>query len=55
LINGTLFKSVDQYYQMSKVIELTGIESDRFTDGSTFNYAGLAKELLRQNNVLKWQ
>jgi len=51
MVDGKLFKSVDQYYQMNKVIELAGVESAKFTDGSTGNYSNLAKELLRQNGI----
>jgi len=50
-VDGVLFKSVDQYYQMNKVKDLTGIESAKFTDGSTKNYSALVKELLKQNDV----
>uniref|UniRef100_A0A914GZZ5 NADAR domain-containing protein n=1 Tax=Globodera rostochiensis TaxID=31243 RepID=A0A914GZZ5_GLORO len=51
IVDGVSYKSVDQFYQMHKVKDLTGLESAKFTDGSTRNYSALAKELLRQANV----
>ncbi|KAL3108476.1 hypothetical protein niasHT_015398 [Heterodera trifolii] len=51
IVDGVTYKSVDQFYQMNKVKDLTGLESAKFTDGSTRNYSALAKELLRQANV----
>uniref|UniRef100_A0A183CH86 ATP synthase F1 subunit epsilon n=1 Tax=Globodera pallida TaxID=36090 RepID=A0A183CH86_GLOPA len=51
IVDGISYKSVDQFYQMHKVKDLTGLESAKFTDGSTRNYSALAKELLRQANV----
>ncbi|KAL3108528.1 hypothetical protein niasHT_015450 [Heterodera trifolii] len=51
IVNGVTYKSVDQFYQMNKVKDLTGLESAKFTDGSTRNYSALAKELLRQANI----
>ncbi|KAI1712475.1 hypothetical protein DdX_09561 [Ditylenchus destructor] len=59
-VDGKTYKSVDQYYQMRKVQDLLGIESEKFTDGSTKDYSGLAKNLLREgsvdrNKIDKWR
>lgn len=51
IIDGTTFKSVDQYYQLQKVKDLTGITSAKFTDGSTRDYSSLARDLLRQASL----
>lgn len=45
------YKSVDQYYQIRKVKDLLGIESEKFTDGSANNYSSLARDLLKQSSV----
>lgn len=46
-----LYKSVDQYYQIRKIKDLLGIESEKFTDGSASNYSLLARDLLKQSSV----
>lgn len=51
IIDGETFKSIDQYYQLQKVKDLTGIVSAKFTDGSTRDYSSLARDLLRQASL----
>uniref|UniRef100_A0AC34F425 Uncharacterized protein n=1 Tax=Panagrolaimus sp. ES5 TaxID=591445 RepID=A0AC34F425_9BILA len=50
-IDDIVYKSVDHYYQKMKVFDLTGSASEKFDDPKVKNYSGVAREVLRENNI----
>jgi predicted NAD-dependent protein-ADP-ribosyltransferase YbiA (DUF1768 family) len=50
-IDDLVYKSVDHYYQKMKVFDLTGVASEKFDDPKIKNYSGVAREILRENNI----
>jgi len=54
-VGGVKYESVDHFYQIAKVRDLLGVESEKFFDGSVKNYGALARELLKGSNVRRDQ
>uniref|UniRef100_A0A914YQ98 NADAR domain-containing protein n=1 Tax=Panagrolaimus superbus TaxID=310955 RepID=A0A914YQ98_9BILA len=50
-IDDIVYKSVDHYYQKMKVFDLTGSATEKFDDPKIKNYSGVAREVLKENNI----